>query len=191
MARDEKQGGSVPAPQAKTDAAGKPANGLSAGRRERVYKGTQEVDHDLFKLEAAKMSKNVSYTDIPNVQQFVHNHIFHTVDSSGKKQTTCTPVGGHFHEVEVTLGEGGVPELTVGPPKKWVIKKKRGVKTKVAVPVGWGSEDDREYDEHTHDATYIGSERIQLRAANVEFAKYDAEVRGKQSPAIDGVRVGK
>lgn len=160
-------------------------------QQQRAYKGTQVVDHDLFKLEAAKMKKNVSYTEELMIELFDHCHMFHTVDSNGKKLDVSSPVGGHFHPIKVTRSESGVPEITVGPPHKFVMKKRNGRKVKVAVPVSFGSVDDegseRVLDDHTHRATYLGSEKVSIRQPSVEFAKLDATLAMGRVSSVEGV----
>jgi hypothetical protein len=155
-------------------------------RQVRIYKSTQEIDHDLFKLEPAMMRKNVSFTEIPQVERFEHCHIFHTVDSNGKKQVGSTAVGGHHHPVKVVVNADGVPTLEVGEPRRWVKRKVRGVMVRVEEPIYLNAEQD-ERDSHTHEVTYLGSEKIMLRKPNVEFAKLDGELKAKREPSIDGV----
>lgn len=152
--------------------------------QQRIYKGTQVLDHDLFKLKVAKMRKDVSYDGEPDYVQFEHCHIFHTIDSNGKKQDTCSPVGGHFHEVRVVQKPGQVPTLEVSGPMKYVMKKFGKKFKKVPEPL------DPEVDSHTHEVEYLGSERITPRTPNMEFAKLDAAVRAHQSPTIENVREG-
>jgi len=147
----------------------------------RIYKGTQEVDHDLFKLEVAKMRRNVSYTDEPEIVSIEHVHIFHTVDSNGRAQDACGPVGGHFHEIIVKRDTKGVPTLVVGQPRKYVREKKRGRLVRVAVPIPIDA-DGEEFDTHTHTFTYLGSERIKLRVANVEAAQFESAERIRVNP---------
>lgn len=156
---------------------------------ERIYKGQQKVDHDLFKLKVASMRKNVSFNDKPEIVSFEHCHIFHTVDSYGQKQFTTNAVGGHFHEVTVIENpNGGVPKLEISEPKKWVVKKVRGRKKKIAVPVVLvDDEEGKEVDTHTHEFEYLGSSQIHLRKPNLEFAKFDSALRAKQQPAVEGV----
>lgn len=152
----------------------------------RVYKGTRTVDHDLFKLEVAKMAKNVSFTDIPQVEFFEHCHIFHTVDSSGRKQDASNAVGGHHHDITVSMSESGVPELKVSQPRKWVKKKIKGRFQRLSVPIRLDNEEGGEVDTHTHAVRYMGSERIQLRDTNVEFAKFESAIRSKQEIEVEG-----
>jgi hypothetical protein len=145
----------------------------------RVYKGTQELDHDLFKLKVGTMLKDISFTDMPDLVKIEHCHIFHTIDSNGKKQHECNAVGGHTHSVEVVETDG-VPSLVVGPASRWTRQRVKGGRMiRVLTPI--------EHDDHTHDWEYLGSERIRLRENNMEFAKYQAMVKEKQEPTIDGV----
>ncbi len=148
----------------------------------RVYKGEQVLDHDLFKLLPATMMKNVSYTDKPDYAKIEHCHIFHTIDSSGKRQDACNAVGGHLHLVTVTHNYAGVPSLEVSGPVRYVKQKNRGVYSRVAVPM--------EDDTHTHEVQYLGSEKIQMRKPNMEFAKLDAIMRAKQDITVPGVISG-
>lgn len=160
-----------------------------AGQPSRVYKGTREVDHDLFKLSTEKMLKNVSYTEAPQIESFDHNHVFHTVDSNGRKMLVCSAVGGHVHECTVEQ-RGGVPVVVVGPPRKWVMNKRRGKKVRELAPVMLEKDGDNgepTYDKHIHKVEYLGSERIKIREANVEFAKFESQIRAKQEPSIEGV----
>jgi uncharacterized protein YodC (DUF2158 family) len=139
----------------------------------RVYKGTQVVDHDLFKLLPALMKKDVSFNpEKPIYEYFEHAHIFHTVDSNGKALDKCNDVGGHFHTVEVVNGKNGVPTLKVSVAMKVVRLKKGG--PRVAVEV--------RDDNHTHAVKYLGSEKIELRKTNVDAAQYMSEIRSRVEP---------
>jgi len=161
----------------------------------RVFKGSQELPHDLFKLKVASMKRNVSYTDVPIIDHIEHVHIFHTIDSSGKRQTESTPVGGHFHQIEVHHNAMGVPHLVVGPAMKWVKKRVKGQRKakRVAVPVRWQiGEDEWETDNHTHQSEYLGSEMIHLRKSNPEAAKAETAIRMKmEPPPVEGVMTGR
>jgi hypothetical protein len=147
----------------------------------RVYRGTQDVDHDLFKLKVAKMRKNTAWDGSENWVSVEHCHIFHTVDSSGRAQTTCSPVGGHFHEITVSQSPGNAPTLLVSQAKQYAKKKlPNGRMVKVAV--------DMPDDSHSHDAEYLGSQKIRLRQPNVEAAKVESVMRAKfDQPAIGGI----
>lgn len=165
------------------------AGGAPQKRMPRIYKGTQEIDHDLFKLEVGTMVKDVSYNDKPDLVKIEHVHLFHTVDSNGRAQETCTPVGGHCHKITVVRNADGVPSIQVGPPVKYIRKKVKGVYKKVLAPIILDEEEDTR-DTHTHAVTYMGSEKIQLRRTNPEFAKFEATVTAQQTPSVDGVREG-
>lgn len=160
---------SKPAPQAEPQA--------------RVYRNSQVIDHDLFKLRIATMRKNVSWTDKADIQLIEHVHMFHTVDSSGKKLTACGQVGGHHHDVEVIgTGPDGVPQLKVSGPRKYVRHRKLG---KISVPLSELGDEDGDF--HTHKVDYLGSEKIQIRQVNIEYAKFAAAQAALQAPSVDGV----
>lgn len=147
----------------------------------RVYKGSQEVDHDLFKLVVAKMRRNISWSGGTAPEDYVfldHCHMFHTFDSSGRKQTRSTKTGGHFHEVTI-VKTGGVPRVTISGPKTEIKKRVNGrVRPQVI---------DLSDDDHTHEAEYIRSERIKIRSSNVEAAKVESFIRAQQEVSVPGV----
>jgi len=161
----------------------------------REYKNQGDVDHDLFKLTVAKMKKNVSWNDSPEIVDMEHCHMFHTVDSSGKRLDQSSAIGGHFHPIKVVAVEGQVPRLEVGPARKWVMKKKNGALVRTAVPIVLVAEfnDDENgnsqplIDNHSHGAVYLGSEKIKLRQANMEAAKFESALKLQREPAVDGV----
>ena len=150
----------------------------------RVYKSSQEIDHDLFKLTLAKMKKNVSYNEeAPDYEDVEHVHFFHTVDSNGKAQTMSNAVGGHFHEVEVVHNtKGGLPTLKISAPLKWVRERVRGKNVRVARPLP--------EDNHRHGMLYLGSQKIKPRQASMEFAKFESALRQKQEAPVEGVLDG-
>lgn len=158
----------------------------SEPQAKRSFTKDYEFDHDLFKLSVATMKKNVSWNESPMIEQFEHCHMFHTVDSNGRKQSVCTPVGGHFHEITVHKAESGVPVLEIGPPRKWVQKKRHGKFIKVMAPVVLDKEDGIT-DNHTHEYVYLGSEKIKARATNTEFAKFESQVKAKREQPVEGV----
>ena len=142
-----------------------------AARAQRVYKNAIELDHDLFKLEPSTMKKNVSFTDVPSYVSLEHCHIYHTISSDGKRQTQCSPTGGHFHVVEIVkeATETEPPVLKVGPPVKYAWQRNRRTKhtQKIAVPFDEG-------DDHRHIVQYVRSEKIRPRKLNTEFVKYQS-----------------
>lgn len=166
--------------------------GLDRAGEARVYAGDRVVDHDKFKLKLAKMLKNIAYEgQVPEIQAFGHEHIFHTIDSNGKKQALCSPVGGHVHEITVTQDANGIPHIKVGPPKKYVKAKRRGRWVRELAPVVVDSDDvENGVDNHTHEVEYLGSKKIALRTTNMEAAKWETQLAAKQAPVIDNVRAG-
>lgn len=168
------------------------ADRFAAGNQQRLYRGTKEIDHDLFKLLPAEMLKNVSINpETPDLQKATHVHFFHTVDSNGKKQLRSASVGGHFHDVEVIEDpNGGVPKLKISPAKIAVRKKVRGVATIVSEPVRVYKDphsEDAIVDDHTHDYEYVNSCRVAMRQANVEFAKFESQIKAHQNPVVENV----
>lgn len=156
---------------------------------ERIYRGSQEIDHDLFKLEPARMKKNVSFTDVPNVVEIEHCHIFHTVDSAGRPQEACNDVGGHHHDVTV-IRTGQVPNLVIGQPVRFVRQRRRGRLVRVSVPIVIDQSDDGQpiHDSHIHAVRYMGSQKIKLRSPNVEAAKFEMAENMKRNPSpIPGI----
>ncbi len=172
-----KRAGTAPAP--KVTAATKPSRPRQDAR---TYAKTQSVDHDLFKLELGKFRRDLSLDrDGSLMDEVEHVHYFHTVDSAGRVQKLSNLVGGHFHEMTVEQDpEGGVPIVTAGPAMVY-ISKKVGKKAAVKLAVPY------EEDQHTHEVTYMGSQKIQLRKANIEFAKMQAEVAARAEQTLDGV----
>lgn len=182
------------APEGLDDVAGDEPQAPMIKRQPRVYKSSQEVDHDLFKLTVAKMIKNGGFNpDVPMIEHHEHTHWFHTVDSSGRPQVASTPTGGHHHAVKVIVGKDGVPTLEVSEPRRWVKRKVRGTRNKfkrVEEPVFIGTGEDAEKDTHTHDVQYCGSEKITLRQPNVEAAKFESALKAQREPTIEGVSAG-
>lgn len=156
------------------------AQPTEAAGRDRVYRNTQEVDHDLFKLLVAKMKKNISYReDDPIFEDVEHCHFFHTFDSSGKPMDTSNSVGNHFHRMIEKKTSKGLSEFVCSPPMQWVKKKKGGKMQKVLQEL--------DFDDHTHEVHYVQSQRITLRKANMEFAKVSSVVAARGTGAIPGI----
>lgn len=154
-------------------------------RTKRIYKNEQKLIHDLFKLLPAQVLQDHGFENSPMIVKMEHSHLFHTIDSSGRPQKTCVPIGGHFHFVEVVPQKDGAPGLRISGPKKWAQKKIRGSKNteRVAIDV---TMQDGSIDQHTHDFQYIGSEEITMRKVNMEAVKYESEMAAKMNPAIPG-----
>lgn len=134
---------------------------------ERIFTTSQEVIHDLFILEPAKMLKNIAIQGLVDYTPVVHQHFFHTYDSDGLPQTFCSPIGGHFHEITVSLDpETGSPIAKCSPPLIWGKKKdlKSGKFKRALIPAN-------EDDQHTHEVSYLRSQKIPKRVKSVEAAK--------------------
>lgn len=156
----------------------------------RVYRGQTLLHHDLFLLSPESMIKDTRLTKegIPDPAETVavkHQHFFHTVDSSGRKLDTCSPIGGHFHVIELKdMGENEPPEIvSISGPMKWGVKRINGKNRKMAVPCN-------EYDFHTHDATYLHSQTVTPRKPNAEAAKVQANQARVESAADKGGNIG-
>jgi len=150
------------------------ADGVQVLETERVYKGTQEIDHDLFKLNVAKMQRNASYTDDPIYIAQDHSHIYHTVDSSGTPQENSAEVGGHYHKVTAEFRDGKF-YTACSPPLKSVVSKRNGAASRRSIAVTG--------DDHTHVVEYKGSQKIRPRALNTEYVKFQSSQAAAQSPA--------
>jgi len=120
---------------------------------ERVMGGKHDVMVDTFKLESAVMQKNVSWTIKENLVPIEHCHIFHTYDSSGKKLTDSNAVGGHKHELRVSVVDGKF-NVICSPP---IQNKKSEIISKV--------------DRHVHAITYLKSEQLVMRKLNADAVK--------------------
>lgn len=148
----------------------------------RRVKGTEEVWHDLFRLDVAEPRKNISFQEGKEFalwEKMPHKHFFHSVDSDGKKQIYATPALGHTHKVEVVgADEDGKPILEVGPAV--VVLKNKEYKL---------NED--KMDVHVHEAAYIKSEKVKKRTYSEEFLKHQSEIEKDMvaaSRAPSGVR---
>ena len=114
----------------------------------RRYTGEFEIDTDTFKLERANMIKNLGVDDKnPIAVPAEHCHFFHTYDSNGKKMTRASAIGGHSHEVEISVDENG---NLVGKCSPAIAVSKHLV----------GG------DAHVHEVTYLKSDKLQVRKMN-------------------------
>lgn len=139
----------------------------------------QQKLHHLYKLEVAKIKKNVGLNGEVEIQEVEHVHFFHSIDRNGVEQFTTVPTGGHFHELKLvkpaTANEPPVYECS--PALKKVKKKdKYGRWTVATVPYNG-------FDNHTHDVKYIRSEEYIPVTVNPEFAKFHAMMQ-KNMPSM-------
>lgn len=154
----------------------------------RILSKTAEVFSDLYKLEVAPVIKNVGtaekYEDDPSsFVEFEHTHPFRTRDSDGKFLSRSSSIGGHHHVLELEPNPKGSDHPPVvkscSPPMKLVRKKIKGQWQVVDEPAN-------DYDDHTHEVTYIRSDKTQARVQNIEAQKVIAFIGAKGS-AVAGV----
>ena len=128
-----------------------PSKSQKSTQSPRQYKGQVEVDHDLFRLEVSNTKKNISFRSDSAIWENVpHKHMFHTVDSDGKPQHNTCPTASHYHKVTIKEVDGKFVAQCSEPYQMKVVKGKR-----VEVPY--------QNDSHTHEVTYLRSERIMQR----------------------------
>lgn len=142
----------------------------------RNFSGRVKIAVDTFKLESAKMIKNIGFGKRPKLEDMEHCHIYHTYDSNGSKLKGTNQVGGHYHEIEVSIDE-----------------KTGDLVGKCSPPIqNLRSETIVGKDLHIHQVRYLKSEKIELRKvhANAEsFAtNYLKEDRTKTA-GLKGHRV--
>lgn len=148
----------------------------------RVFGNDFYFIHDLFKLNVAKMIKNVAIDgQQPLLEALEHVHHYHSYDSTGKKQDKSTHVGGHFHPIEI-ISEGddlNPPVIKVGEACKYVsVRDKRTKKvTKRLMAI--------EHDNHTHDVTYVRSDKLKPRKVSEEFVKFQSKIA--LPPKVEGI----
>lgn len=174
---------------------------LQAQRGGRVMKGTQRLFHDLYKLCVAPMKRNVAIDDQqPSYVDVEHCHFFHTVDSSGRAQKNSSPIGNHFHTLEMVRPAEEViqadgtkvlspPVFRCSPPKKFVKLTERsstGAFTSKRTMV-----DAFKDDQHTHEVVYVGSHEVEPRKMNTEFAKFAGQNTMLAPPSLGGQFAGK
>lgn len=156
----------------------------------RVYKSQTEKIHDLYKLEPAAAKKNVSWDGVPTYVNVEHCHFFHSVDAQGTPQNTSTTINGHFHTltVKTPATEDAPATYTCSGPLKWVVKTlKNGQRKRVLETACGTDEDGQPIDNHTHDITYIQSQKLIPRKANLEAAKLQTQVALKFDQKMPGV----
>lgn len=151
---------------------------LPASEPRRRMKGEKVVYHDLFKLEPATFKKILGVADErllrtnPNAVRMAdveHCHFFHSVDSNGRPQKYSSSIGGHCHEIKITIDENGEFVAECGPPMV-----KRG-NSRVEMK--------NSYDFHTHEIEYVESHDFKARKANVEAVKYKLNFEAPPTPS--------
>lgn len=156
-----------------------PASKEKSDQNQKIsIKGTEQIMHHLYVLKSVALKKNISWTEEPIYEEIQHQHMFHSCDSSGLPQKNSSPVGGHFHVIELVKGENGTaPRAVCSTPKK-MIRNKRGQRIMV---------DFNPEDLHTHPVEYRHSEVLKPRILNPEAAKHQAHEAKKEAP-IPGIQ---
>jgi len=143
----------------------------------RRYQENTSFYSDLFKLKVSsmlqwkgwrKMTQNAPYDEHHNLNEdwfhTEHCHYFHTIDSNGKVQEYCQPVGQHVHKIEVIRkGDEIYSVKCVSGPLKWQITTKFGKRQKILMP--------DPHDTHTHEMEYCKSNKIMKADVNSEAVK--------------------
>ena len=128
--------------------------------------------HHLFKAEVEACLKNQSFVfGRPKIEEAEHVHFFHTINSVGTDLKYTNSVGGHYHEIEWSIGEDGEPVAKCGPaicdipkkPNQRMAGKRRGPVQFYNVEDNSGSENYIK-DDHSHNMRYIESEMINIDA---------------------------
>lgn len=154
------------------------AKAAAKPKQTRKYKSQQNITHDLYKLEVAQAVKNIAWEPgIFTPQKVEHCHFFHSVDKNGAPQLKCSPIGGHFHEMELVkeATDDSPAEYKCGPAVKYMlVRQPNGEYKKTVVPMP--------QDNHTHDVTYIESHDFKPTKFNAEAAKLISQVDKKPEP---------
>jgi hypothetical protein len=176
---------------------------------QRFQRGTEEIDHHLFKLKLAFMKKNVSYKyRDPLVVETEHVHYFHSInDTTMQENKYSGAVGGHFHEVKLETDPttGDIISAKCGPAVTFVQRKVAGGRSVRRVervkwekyndgpapeldengeflePQGNSAEIISEYDTHVHELHYMGSERFTAQSKMESRKAETAKVKGLMS----------
>lgn len=170
---------------------------------ERVYAENLMIDHDLYKLQLAAMLKDIAIkapNHEPLFDEVLHQHYYHTYDSSGKRMSECSPIGGHTHELIIEQPaqpakfdkEGNETEKAkvaiykCGPPMRVVRKRQgRGRFKKVLERLMVHG---LIYDDHRHDVEFLKSDRIKMRSKNVKAAEWQSQTYDAKMQKLAGDR---
>jgi hypothetical protein len=115
----------------------------------RTYAEDMMIDSDTFKLEVTNYAKNLSFDNKkPLLVGVEHCHFYHTLDSSGRKMENCNSVGGHTHKVTVKEDKNGKLIAICGPAEPCFFD-----------------------DKHTHQVTYLKSDKFKVRTISEDAAK--------------------
>ena len=144
------------------------------------YRNQMETESHLFKAELARCLK-VDKWGAEKVKRVEHVHFFHSHNSQGKEMTQTAAVGGHIHEVSYGVDSDGNWVAKCGPPLRKVTRLVAGVprvkyeKITYKNPDYTGDNDEILVDDHTHEMTYRGSEKLSTaRVQEIQRENYAA-----------------
>lgn len=167
---------------AKSDQPDKGEKPTPKKKRERFFAGQENIHSDLFKLEIAKVQKNIGIDSREHEPEFVgipHMHFFHSVDSDGKPHKYAVAIAGHTHEmIEEKDPDGGPSTFTAGPALQEVRRKINGKFQKAHERI--------RFDDHTHVVSYVRSTNVKKREINAE-ATTIVTVEHQRTAPIPGV----
>lgn len=117
-----------------------------------------------FKLLSSIMLRDISpFKKDPMVVTIEHCHIYHTFDSYGNEQKTTNSVGGHYHEIQLTVENG-----------EW--------KTVCSPPLSNKSSNELlKNDRHTHELQYLKTGEVQIRTINKEAIAMINNIASKEA----------
>lgn len=96
----------TPAASAPAPPAG-PTADLTEPLKRNFQKEVEKI-HDLFELIPTHARKNVSFNpQIPQIENILHQHFFHSIDSHGIVQEFSVPTAGHKHRIEIKKNPQG------------------------------------------------------------------------------------
>lgn len=160
--------------------------------------GQSLITSHTFQLQQTAFPKNIALDNHPpEYIKTEHCHFFHSKDSSGKTHTYSSPVGGHFHEIEIRPNPNGqhLPPVAVckSGPLKWAVKKDQyGRKKKIVVPAWPTVETDNEEvqwaAEHKHKMMYLKTTQVRSRKISGHATQALSQL-DKAPPVPEGVQV--
>lgn len=138
-------------------------------------RGEKVLQHHLFESDVKNCLKNVSYNPKePRLEGVPHKHFFHTIDSRGRRLSESSIILNHFHKIEWGMDtDTGDLYAKSGPAMRMATIHHDDGNTEVMPErVGWKSRGKTQYDEHTHEWTYVDTE---------EFTPNSLEARRKSN----------
>lgn len=140
------------------------------GNVNRILNKSVEFISDTFKLMPIAMLKNIGIDGRSKmIVPIEHCHIFHSYDSMGKKMKLCNHVGGHSHEITISVDKNGNFIAKCSPPIQ-----------------NSGSEKIIPEDKHTHVVEYIKSETLKPIRLHPDAQRYISQYM--REPTIADVK---